>query len=189
MTWTRIKRWIGTHPVLIVNTVTVVWLLAFINEAFHDVLWGHVPYPNPMLHEAHKLFVRALCYVPWLYVIAFVLPPVVSTFLVGCVVCRAGGRAARLTPCLAWTLALSTALIPTSSLIIRRYFEAELGRSAGLITPLSAVAAGSGVGVILAALQAAGIRLAHLFARRQVRRGRWEVTAPLVDGDKKEGRA
>jgi len=172
VTWTRTKRWIGEHPVRAIIIGLTPWAVPFFSllGVLFSMASASVP---PRLSGPAFVPLAALA---WLACTPFVLVGV-SCF-VGCVLGRAGLRVERAWNAPLWMCGIMAGVFLLFLLpLLLMNGEVQLL----LLLPLGAVAFGLLSAVPLAIGNMTGLRLAEWITRWMIRRGRWEVTRPVVD--------
>jgi len=172
MTWQRLRRWIGEHPVRAITFVCFVCqcgFLAVMSQA------SAVTTPHSSGAEELLLSISALA--------VLAAPAVIFAFtLFVCVVLgKSGQPVTRAWNAIAWSwVAASLVSIGMANLGVFGLFEKQ-----NLVERIivSIFFVGPCGGVILDIIPAlciiAGIRLAEWLTRRNIRRGKWEVTMPV----------
>lgn len=162
MSWTRTKRWIGTHPIRAIVPVHLLVLAGYL-------LYRQLATPGYLRSSwPHELAVSM--YVPLAFAVLLGW-----TCFVGCVLGRAGLRVERRSTAAFWMSVTGTLLaLPIWHLV----WNGPFGPWWLLAVPYASVTTGliaafpSTVGTVI------GLALAEAITRRMVRRGKWEVTVP-----------
>jgi len=170
MTWTRVKRWIGRHPVWAVSLATFAWLLAAkVAVCVMAILVNRFRLPiNPGL---------------WFLVLSaagLALGVAGSTCLIACLRGKAGLSMMSVLPGICWAplvCLLTVAVLMTVGLAVSGVNVATAVHDRGYQRMVGLVFL---VGwVIVTFSQTFGLVAAAWITRWQIRRGRWEVTIPV----------
>jgi len=171
MTWTRLRTWIGRHPVRAVSLATFAWLLAVkVAVCVAAILVGRFRLPiKPGL---------------WLLVLlaaGLALGVAGSTCLIACLRGKAGLPLKLVLPGVCWAplvCLLTVAVLTTVGLAVSGVNVATAVHDRGYQKMVALVFL---VGwVIVTFSQTFGLVAAAWITRRQIRRGRWEVTRPVA---------
>ena len=170
MTWTRIKRWIGMHPVWAVSLVTFAWLLAVkVAVCVTAILVGRFRLPiSPGLW-----FLALLA-------AGLALGVAGSTCLIACLRGKAGLPLESVLPGICWAplvCLLTVAVLMTVGLAVSGVNVTTAVHDRGYQKMVALVFL---VGwLIVTFSQTFGLVAAAWITRRQIRRGKWEVTTPV----------
>ena len=178
MTWTHVKRWIGTHPVVIMAVINGGCGFLFIGAIFALGTDMAALSPSP---PVSYLLLKLGC-------LALPLLAIAATCFVGCLRGRAGlpimgvRNKAALLIWASYGVAVAVLVIFAGGrTITAEELEGSLGN---VIVILAVIVAGIATGGLLLTLPSAlymmlGLRLAEEITRRQIGKGKWEHTEPV----------
>ena len=168
MTWTRVKRWIGTHPAATIAPVVAACSLAT-GYMLVMLTANHLTPLSPAEIIVERVLMLAGLIAP--------LPAIAWSCLVGCFLGRSGLPLPGAKNCVKvmW-LACSAAL---SLYVLCVNLGTEFGWSTFLFGGLLSIAFGLLLATAGMVPIAIGLALASRITRRMIRRGKWEHTEPV----------
>jgi hypothetical protein len=181
MTWTRIKRWVGTHPVLTLSLVNGGIPCLSAGAMLAQLVLGYFGTPRTFL--------------VFLLMAALALPPAAIglTCLVGCIRGRAGLTIIDVRNRVVlwvWGVGAAILLIPAVLFVLVNFASNQAPSPNGIHRAMEVVvgvvvgAFGAAVGGLVLTIPCAitmmlGLRLAEEITSRQIACGKWETTVPI----------